>query len=178
MIDTNGVDRVLSDHDQRYMRLALEEARQARFEGEVPVGAVVVVDGAVAGRGHNASIARVDPTAHAEIVAIRDAAARLGNYRLVGSTVYCTVEPCLMCLGAMIHARVGRLVFGAAEGRVGATEKLESLRGLGADINHRIETSGGVLASEASELLLEFFREKRAEAQAKPVGCAERSEPS
>ncbi len=153
------------------MRLALDLARTARGEGEVPVGAVVVVDGAIAGRGHNASMAHTDPTAHAEILAIRDAATRLGNYRLVGSTVYCSVEPCLMCLGAMMHARVSRLVFGAAEARVGATAKLETLRGLGADFNHRFETVGGVLAREASELLLDFFRERRAE-PVKPVGLA------
>ncbi len=152
---------MVHDHDRRYMRLGLNLARIARLAGEVPVGAVVVVDGVIAGRGHNASLAHTDPTAHAEIVAIRDAAARLGNFRLVGATLYCTIEPCLMCLGAMMHARVSRLVFGAAEGRVGATAKLESLRELGADFNHRFETVGGVLAEEASELLLGFFRSKR-----------------
>ena len=153
----------MTEHDERFMRQALELAHNARAAGEVPVGALVVLDGAVAGSGHNASIADTDPTAHAEIVAIRDAAQQIGNYRLVGSTVYCTVEPCLMCLGAMMHARVGRLVFGAPEGRIGATGKLEALRGLGADFNHRIETLGGVLADEASELILDFFREKRAQ---------------
>ena len=153
----------MTEHDEHFMRQALGLARMARTAGEVPVGAVVVVAGAVAGQGHNASIADTDPTAHAEIVAIRNAATRLGNYRLVGSTVYCTVEPCLMCLGAMMHARVGRLVFGAREGRIGATAKLDALRGLGADFNHRFETLGGVLADGASELLLGFFREKRAE---------------
>ena len=154
------------------MRIALDLALEARRAGEVPVGAIVVVDGRVAGRGHNASIARTDPTAHAEIVAIRDAAAWIGNYRLVGATLYCSVEPCLMCLGAMLHARIGRLVFGAAEARVGATGKLEQLRELGADLNHRIETVGGVLAGEAQELLLDFFRERRAEAQARSARTA------
>ncbi len=168
MIGGSGVERVLADRDRNYMRLALDLARAARAAGEVPVGAVVVVDGAIAGSGHNASVARTDPTAHAEIVAIRDAAARQGNYRLVGSTIYCTVEPCLMCLGAMLHARVGRLVFGAEEGRVGATSKLQYLRGQGADFNHHIETVGGVLAAEASDLLLGFFREKRALAHSRP----------
>ena len=110
------------DDDQRFMQLALSLAREARGAGEVPVGTVVVVDGAVTGRGRNASIALCDPTAHAEIIAIRDAASRLGNYRQVGATLYCTVEPCLMCLGAMLHARIGRLVFGAADSRVGAGE--------------------------------------------------------
>ena len=143
------------------MEVALDLARTARLAGEVPVGAVIVVDGEIAGRGHNASLERTDPTAHAEIVAVRDAAARLGSYRLVGSTLYCTVEPCLMCLGAMLHARVGRIVYGASEGRVGATTRLEHLRETGADFNHRFETTGGVLAAEASALLLDFFREKR-----------------
>ena len=159
----------MTGHDERFMRLALDLARTARLAGEVPVGAVVVVQGAVAGRGHNASMATTDPTAHAEIVAIRDAALGLGNYRLVDSTVYCTVEPCLMCLGAMMHARVGRIVFGATESRIGATSKMETLRGLGADFNHRFETVGGLMAGEASELLLDFFKEKRAERPSKPT---------
>ena len=150
------------DVDERYMEIALDLARRARLCGEVPVGAVVVVGDEIVGRGHNASVARIDPTAHAEIVAIRDAASRIGNYRLVGSTLYCTVEPCLMCVGAMLHARVGRLVFGATEARVSATSRLQELRDLGAGINHSFETVGGVLAQEAAELLLDFFRERRA----------------
>ena len=143
------------------MRHALELAHSARRQGEVPVGSLIVLDGELVGQGHNASIARTDPTAHAEVVALRDAAQHVGNYRLVGATVYCTVEPCLMCLGAMMHARIGRLVFGATEGRVGATSRLEKLRGLGADFDHRFQTEGGLLADEASELLLDFFREQR-----------------
>ena len=158
---------MLTDTDQRFMRLALDLARMARRAGEVPVGSVVVHHGTVIGRGQNASVAHIDPTAHAEILALRDAAAQLGNYRLVGATLYCTVEPCLMCLGAMQLARIRRLVFGANEERIGATAKLEALREAGADFNHRIETVGGVLASEASELLLDFFREKRAEQQSR-----------
>ncbi len=152
---------MVTDVDQRYMRLALDLARQARSAGEVPVGAVVVQEDQVVGRGQNASIACNDPTAHAEVMAIRDGATRIGNYRLVGTTVYSTVEPCLMCLGAMLHARIGRLVFGAAEGRVGATSRLEEIWESKAGVNHRFELSGGVLAEESSELLLEFFRERR-----------------
>jgi tRNA(adenine34) deaminase len=152
---------VWSEQDQRWMRHALELAHSARRQGEVPVGSLVVLNEELVGKGHNASIARTDPTAHAEVVALRDAAQHVGNYRLVGATVYCTVEPCLMCLGAMMHARIGRLVFGATEGRVGATSRLEKLRGLGADFNHRFQTEGGLLADEASELLLDFFREQR-----------------
>ena len=147
------------------MQHALELARSARRLGEVPVGSLVVLNGELVGEGHNASIARTDPTAHAEVVALRDAAQRVGNYRLVGATVYCTVEPCLMCLGAMMHARIGRLVFGATEGRVGATTRLEKLRGLGADFNHRFQTDGGLLADEAAGFLLDFFREQRRQAK-------------
>ncbi len=162
---------MLPDMDQRFMRLALDLARTARGAGEVPVGAIVVLDGAVVGGAHNGSIARTDPTAHAEILVIRDAALRGGNYRLMGSTVYSTVEPCLMCLGAMLHARIDRLVFGAKEGRVGATARLELLRESGAEINHRFEIRGGVEASEASELLLDFFRERRLENPSKLSKC-------
>jgi tRNA(adenine34) deaminase len=149
------------DCDRHFMQLALDLAQAARAAGEVPVGALVVLDGNVVGRGHNASIAETDPTAHAEIVALRRASLEVGNYRLVGSTVYCTVEPCLMCLGAMLHARVGRLVYGATEGRVGATSLLETIREQGASINHRFETVGGVMASEAAALLVDFFKERR-----------------
>ena len=150
-----------TEQDQRWMRHALELARKARRQGEVPVGSLILLDEELVGEGHNASIARTDPTAHAEVVALRNAAQHVGNYRLVGATLYCTVEPCLMCLGAMMHARIGRLVFGATEGRVGATSRLEKLRGLGADFNHRFQTEGGLLADEAAELLLDFFREQR-----------------
>ncbi len=147
--------------DQRLMRLALELARRARDEGEVPVGAIVAFDGTVVGRGHNRSVSLLDPTAHAEVLALREAAAAVGNYRLVGATLYCTVEPCLMCLGAVMHARVGRVVYGAPDRRVGAVARLEALRGIGAHFNHRFETTAGVLADEASGLLLDFFRERR-----------------
>src|SRR5262245_1282923 len=146
--------------DERFMRVALEEAVLARQAGEDPVGAIAVVDGEIVGRGHNASLALHDPSAHAEVLAMRDAAARLGNYRLVGTTMYCTVEPCLMCLGTTIHARVGRLVFGATDFKVGAVGRIEALRALGADFNHRVEARGGVLGEGASELLLECFRER------------------
>ena len=151
--------------EDRFMREALQEARLARAAGEVPVGAVVVLDGRIVGRGHNASLAHHDPSGHAEVLAMRDAASRLRNYRLVGATLYCTVEPCLMCLGTAIHARVSRLVFGASDFKVGAVGRLEALRALGAEFNHRVLAQGGVLAEDASELLLEFFRERRATAR-------------
>jgi tRNA(adenine34) deaminase len=149
------------DQDARFMRMALDLAAQARDGGEVPVGAVVSVDGEPVGRGKNSPIASSDPTAHAEILALRDAAARVGNYRLSGAVLYSTIEPCLMCLGAMLHARIGRLVFGAADPKVGATARLARLEELGADFNHGFEIEGGVLADESSALLLEFFRGKR-----------------
>ena len=153
------------DEHERFMRVALEEALLARQAGEVPVGAVLVVDGDIVGRGHNASLALHDPSAHAEVLAMRNGAARLGNYRLVGTTLYCTVEPCLMCLGTAIHARVTRLVFGATDYKVGAVGRLETLRALGAEFNHRVDATGGVLAEEASALLLDFFRERRGAAR-------------
>ena len=166
-----GREVVMEEHE-RFMRVALEEARLARLAGEVPVGALIVLDGKIIGRGHNASLALHDPTAHAEVLAMRDAASRLGNYRLVGTTMYCTVEPCLMCLGTTIHARVERLVYGATDFKVGAVGRVEALRALGADFNHRVESRGGVLAEEASELLLDFFRERR-EAARVPAGNVE-----
>jgi tRNA(adenine34) deaminase len=147
--------------DERFMRRALDLAREARAAAEIPVGAVVVIDDREAGRGRNATISSTDPTAHAEIVALRDAAARIGNHRLIEATLYCTVEPCLMCLGAMLQARIRRLVYGATDPKVGAVARLAELREAGARFNHRFEIVGDVLAEESSELLLEFFRERR-----------------
>jgi len=148
------------------MAIALDLAREAGAEGEVPVGAIVVLDGKIIGRGRNAPITTSDPTAHAEIAALRDAAARLDNYRLVGADVYSTMEPCLMCLGAMLHARISRLVYGATDPKVGGTSHLEKLRTVGANFNHDFEIRGGVLDDEAAELLRDFFRERRVEAPA------------
>ncbi len=153
------------------MSLALDLAVQARGAGEVPVGAVVVLGGEVIGRGQNASLAMSDPTAHAEILALREASSRIGNYRLLGSTLYCSVEPCLMCIGAAIHARIARLVYGAPDLRVGAVGRLEELRALGAGFNHRIEAEGGVGAEAAAALMLDFFRERRAIAQARAAAA-------
>jgi len=144
------------------MRVALGLAEDSRARGEVPVGAVVTIGDEVVGRGRNSPIERADPTAHAEILALREAASRNGNYRLPGATLYCTVEPCLMCLGAMIHARIDRLVFAAHDPKVSATTRLDSLRELGAVFNHDIEIEGGVLADEASAQLVAFFRQRRA----------------
>jgi tRNA(adenine34) deaminase len=147
---------------ERFMEIALEEAARARLAGEVPVGAVVVLSDVVVGRGHNAVLAFTDPSAHAEVLAVRAAAMHLGNYRLIGATLYCTVEPCLMCLGTAMHARISRVVYGAPDLKVGAIGRLAALRAGGADFNHRFESVGGVLADRAAGLLLDFFRERRA----------------
>jgi len=138
------------------MRLALEEARRAAEAGEVPVGAVVVLDGAVIGAGHNQPIGSKDPTAHAEIVAMRAAALATGNYRLTGSTLYVTIEPCLMCVGAMVHARIAELVFGTAEPKAGAVMSTQRAHEHAA-LNHRLTVTGGMLADECSAVMKEFF---------------------
>jgi tRNA(adenine34) deaminase len=142
------------------MIAALEEARRARDAGEVPIGAVVAIDGEIVGRGFNQPIAAGDPTAHAEIVAIRDAARRVGNYRLTGAVLCVTIEPCLMCVGALVHARIGTLVFGAAEPRTGAVSS--TVRGGElAGHNHRFAVVSGVREAECRELMQEFFRVRR-----------------
>jgi tRNA(adenine34) deaminase len=142
------------------MRQALAEARKAEAAGEVPIGAIVVVDGLVIGTGFNQPISASDPSAHAEIVAMRAAAARLGNYRLTGSTLYVTVEPCLMCVGAMVHARVQRVVYGATEPKAGALVSMTSAHEL-PSLNHRLEVTGGVLEEECREIMQAFFRSRR-----------------
>ena len=147
------------DHTH-WMNRALQLARVAEQQGEVPVGALLVRDGLVLGEGHNQPILASDPTAHAEIVALRAAARGLGNYRLVNTTLYVTLEPCTMCMGAIIHARVGTLVFGAREPRAGAAVSQLGLAGQ-AFYNHHVSVVEGVLASECGELVAEFFRKKR-----------------
>lgn len=146
--------------DEEYMREALRLAAHGASLGEVPVGAVVVVGGAIAGRGWNCPIERHDPTAHAEIIALREAAAAAGNYRLAGATLYCTLEPCVMCAGALVAARVERLVFGTRDLRFGGVRSKFQV----ADspvLNHRVEVVEGVLAAECVELLREFFEAQR-----------------
>jgi tRNA(adenine34) deaminase len=146
------------------MRAALAEARKAGDAGEVPVGAVIVIDGAIAGTGFNQPIAAHDPTAHAEVIALRAAAKAVGNYRLTGATMYVTVEPCLMCVGAMVHARVGLVVFGAPEPKAGALQSMTRAHEL-AGLNHRLEVIGGVLEADSRDLLQAFFRDRRASAR-------------
>ena len=142
------------------MRLALAQAERAGAAGEVPIGAVVVLDDRVIGEGFNQPISSTDPTAHAEIVALRAAAAAIGNYRLTGTTVYVTVEPCLMCVGAMVHARVGLVVYGAAEPKAGALQSMTRAHEL-AGLNHRVQVVDGVLADESKALLQTFFQARR-----------------
>ena len=142
------------------MAAALEEAGRARDAGEVPIGAVVVIDGAMVGRGFNQPISSGDPTSHAEIVAIRAAARAVGNYRLTGATLCVTIEPCLMCVGALVHARIGTLVYGAAETRTGAIVSTVHARDLPGH-NHRFEVVSGVCEDECRALMQRFFREKR-----------------
>ena len=142
------------------MRRALELALIARDRGEVPVGAVVAIDGAIAGEGFNQPISSSDPTAHAEMIAIRAAAQRIGNYRLSGASVYVTIEPCQMCVGAMVHARVAHLVYGTAEPKAGAIESVMRAHEHPA-LNHRISARGGVLEEECRELIQAFFKARR-----------------
>jgi len=146
--------------DETFMRAALHEAARARTAGEVPIGAVVVLDGVVIGSGYNHPIGAHDPTAHAEVVALRAAAARAGNYRLTGATLYVTVEPCLMCVGAMIHARIATVVYGTTEPKAGAIVSMTRATEL-AGLNHRLEAVGGVLEDECRALIQEFFKERR-----------------
>jgi len=146
--------------DARYMEQALELAALAEAAGEVPVGAVVVLEGQVVGRGHNAPITLHDPTAHAEIRALRDAAVRIENYRLVGATLYVTLEPCAMCAGAIMHSRIARVVYGAPDPKTGASGSVLDLFAE-ARLNHHTTIERGVLADECGEMLRRFFQSRR-----------------
>jgi tRNA(adenine34) deaminase len=148
-----------------FMEGALEQARRALAAGEVPIGAVLVMDEAIVARGFNQPIGASDPTAHAEVQVVRAAARIVGNYRLTGATVYVTVEPCLMCVGALIHARVGEVVFGAAEPKAGAL--VSAVRALETPgLNHRFSVVSGVLEEECREVIQQFFRARRSAARA------------
>ena len=149
----------VADHES-FMRLALEQARLAADAGEVPIGAVAVASGTVVGRGYNRPIGAVDPTAHAEVMALREAARTLGNYRVTGVDLYVTLEPCLMCVGALVHARVGRVVFGAREPKTGALVSAVQVLEI-PTLNHRFEIVEGVLEAECRDLVQAFFRERR-----------------
>lgn len=161
MADTqeNSAD-MQSGEDAAWMELALDQARLAAAAGEVPVGALVIKNGEIIGRGHNRNLLDNDPTAHAEIVALRQAAARLGNHRLVGCVMVATIEPCSMCAGALIHARIARLVYGASDPKAGAAGSTVQVINH-PRLNHHMEVTAGVLAGRCSEILQEFFRRKR-----------------
>jgi tRNA(adenine34) deaminase len=153
-------DSMLSSNNATWMEHALAQARLAGAAGEVPVGAVVVKDGEIVGWGHNRTLLDNDPAAHAEIVALRQAAARLGNHRLRGCAMFATIEPCAMCAGALIQARVARLVYGASDAKAGAAGSvLEVLNH--PKLNHRMEVTAGVLGEKCAELLKNFFRNRR-----------------
>jgi len=155
-------DRDLQAQDEYWMKRAITLAQQGEALGEVPVGAVIVCDGAVIGEGFNQPISSCDPTAHAEVVAMRNAAAKLHNYRLVNATLYVTLEPCTMCVGALVHGRIARLVFGTPEPKAGAVVSQAQL--LGASyLNHNVAYTGGICASACQQQLSAFFRRRREE---------------
>ena len=151
-------------NDADFMRVALALARQAELSGEVPVGAIVVKNGTIIGRGSNAPISRHDPSAHAELLALRDAAQHLGNYRLIGCELFVTLEPCIMCVGAIFHARIARVVFGASDLKTGACGSVLNLF-TEQRLNHHAEMTAGILAEECGQLLSGFFAARRAQQQ-------------
>lgn len=150
-----------TESDAQFMDLAIAEAQKAANAGEVPVGAVVVLNGSVIGRGFNHPITAHDPTAHAEILAMREAAAHLQNYRLSGVTIYCTLEPCMMCAGAMIHARAGRLVFGTPDPKAGSAGSIYNVL-TDPRLNHRVDVITGIREDECAAMLRDFFASRRA----------------
>ena len=151
----------ITDEDRQWMRLALDEAKRALASNDVPIGAIAIHEGMVIGRGYNRREADNDPTAHAEIIAIRDAAATLGTWRLDGVTLYCTLEPCAMCAGAMVLARLPRLVYAAADPKAGAAGSITDIT-RHHRLNHHVHVDHGLFADEAAEQLREFFRQLRA----------------
>ena len=148
-----------SGDDLYFMRLALDEAYSADRKDEVPIGAVLVLDGQLVARGHNNPVGSHDPSAHAEIMALRSAGQWLRNYRMTGATLYVTLEPCLMCYGALLQARVARVIFGAPDPKVGVSQWVEAMSG--ARLNHRLTFEGGLLEQECREQLQDFFRRRR-----------------
>ncbi|OXY81835.1 tRNA adenosine(34) deaminase TadA [Oceanimonas doudoroffii] len=162
----------MNEQDEYWMRRAMALAARAEQEGEVPVGALVVHEGECVGEGWNRSIGHHDATAHAEIMALRQAGERLGNYRLLNSTLYVTLEPCMMCAGAMVHSRIRRLVYGAADAKTGAVDSVLQLLAT-PGLNHRIDWQSGVLAEACSTQLSDFFKRRRAEKKAARKQAAE-----
>lgn len=152
------------EEDAAWMEQALEQARLAAAAGEVPVGALVILEGKVLGRGQNRNLRENDPTAHAEIIALRQAAAALGNHRLTGCVIFSTIEPCSMCAGALVHARIARLVFGASDPKAGAAGSVVAVINH-PRLNHKMEVTAGVLADKCAEMLQDFFRSRREQRQ-------------
>ena len=150
----------MTDEDLKFMKLALELAKKAELKNEVPVGALVVLDGKIIGRGMNTSIGDYDPTSHAEIKAIREAAKAIKNYRLKDCTIYVTLEPCAMCVGAIQHARIDKIIYGAPDPKTGACGSMIDLISI-KEINHHAEALGGILEKECSQILKDFFLSKR-----------------
>ena len=150
----------LAESDDDWMQQALELARMAEAKGEVPVGALIVSGNSVIGQGFNRPISASDPTAHAEIIALRDAATRLNNYRMPGTTLYVTLEPCMMCAGAMVHARIDRLVYGASDPKTGVIDSHQQVFQQ-QTVNHRIAVTSGIMAEECGAMLSTFFRKRR-----------------
>ncbi len=151
---------MLDSNDEKLMALAIEQARLAAADGEVPVGAIAVIDGTVIAVAHNRPIALDDPTAHAEMLALREAGRKLHRYRLSGLTMYVTIEPCVMCIGGLVNARVSRIVFGARDDKTGAAGSVYDI-GRDGRLNHTIEIAGGLLADECAAVMREFFRDRR-----------------
>jgi tRNA(adenine34) deaminase len=150
----------MNEQDKQHMQLALALAQEAAEQGEVPIGAIIVKDGVVIGRGRNAPIGKHDPSAHAEIMAMREAAQTLGNYRLVDCTLYVTLEPCAMCAGAIQHARIARLVYGASDPKTGACGSVVNLMAE-TKLNHHCEVTAGVMAEDCGATLSDFFKQRR-----------------
>lgn len=150
----------LTPHDNKFMQRALQLAHEAEVADEVPVGAVLVIDNEIIGEGYNCPISTHDPSAHAEMVAMRDAASKIGNYRLIDSTLYVTLEPCIMCMGAIIHARVKRLVYAATDPKAGAVHSIYTIPD-DKKLNHHVDISSGILAEESADLLKSFFQKRR-----------------
>jgi tRNA(adenine34) deaminase len=163
------MNSVIFEGDMQHMRAAIEQAEMARAAGEVPVGAVLLMNGEIIGRGYNQPISANDPTAHAEVMALRDAGLHLANYRLPGSTLYVTLEPCVMCCGAIMHARVERVVFGARDSKTGAAGSIIDLFAE-ARLNHHAQVQGGVLAEECGAMLSQFFADRRAKLKLRHSG--------
>lgn len=157
----------MSEQDEIYMQAAIALAKQAADNGEVPVGAVVVKNGEIIGRGSNAPIGLHDPSAHAEILAMRDAAKNIGNYRLVDCTLYVTLEPCAMCSGAIQHARIAHLIYGASDSKTGACGSVINLMSE-EKLNHHTKVTGGILAEETSKILSDFFKQRRLSKSSSP----------